>query len=333
MTATMQDVARVAGVSLKSVSRVINREAHVSEILRNKVEAAIGALGYVPDPAARSLAGSRAFLIGLLFDNPSPNYTMKVQTGVYRACVAAQHHLRIDTIGTDPSADVAAQVANVLHNGRCDGFVLTPPLTDNRVLLDMLDARGVRYARIAPHVDPDRSPAVAIDDAGAAAEMARYLWDLGHRRFGLVTGPVDHAAARARRAGFVEELARLGCAETPVEVAGGFHFEGGIAAGLAILAQPRRPTAIFATNDDSAAGVMAACSQGGVRVPGDMAVAGFDDSWIARSVWPYLTTIHQPIEAMAHAAATLLLARDPGRNGITMLDYQLVARDSTAPPA
>jgi LacI family transcriptional regulator len=328
--ATMHDVARAAGVSLKSVSRVINREAHVSDDLRRRVEAAIATLGYVPDPAARSLAGARAFLIGLMFDNPSPNYTMKVQTGVYRACVAAQHHLRIDTIDSD---QVATQVDHLLRNGRCDGFVLTPPLTDNRVLLDLLDARGVRYVRIAPQIDPDRSPGVAIDDAGAAAAMARYLWDLGHRRFALVTGPVDHSAAHARRTGFIEELAQLGCAEPPHEVPGGFSFEGGFAAGQAILAQSARPTAIFGTNDDSAAGVMAACSQAGLRVPADMSVAGFDDSWIARSVWPYLTTIHQPIEAMAHAAATLLLARDTGRGGVTRLDYKLVVRDSAAPPA
>lgn len=330
---TMEDVARLAGVSLKSVSRVINAEPHVSAKLKAKVEAAIAELHYVPDTAARSLAGSRTFIIGLLFDNPSPNYTMNIQKGVYEACRANQYHLRIDNVDSSaPREDFEAQLSALVRNSRCDGFVLTPPLTDNVILLDFLDRSGIRYARIAPELEQSRAPAVGIDDAAAAAAVARHLWDLGHRRIAVVRGPDSHLAAARRRESFLSTLRDLGLDEPVLEVDGGFSFEGGIRAGAEVVATTPRPTAIFATNDDSAAGVMAACSQAGLKVPQDISVCGFDDSWIARSVWPYLTTVRQPIEDMGRAAASLLLRRDEPEDGMRQLDFHLVVRDSTAPP-
>jgi len=329
--ATMEDVARLTGVSLKSVSRVVNREPHVSQKLRAKVDAAIAALDYVPDMAARSLAGSRTFIIGLLIDNPSPNYTMKVQTGVYRACSESQYHLRIDQIdSTQPKESLDASLAAVLRNSRCDGFVLTPPLTDNSVVLDFFDREGVAYARIAPDIDPARAPGVVMDDFAAAGVVARHLWSLGHRNFGLITGPVSHGASHFRRQGFLQALEELGATQTVVEANGRFEFEGGIKAGLELLEANPRPTAIFATNDDSAAGVMVACSRNGLVVPRDISVCGFDDSWVARSVWPYLTTIYQPIEEMGYAAAQLILDRDRDRQRLVTLPFRLVERDSVA---
>lgn len=330
---TMEDVAKLAGVSLKSVSRVINSEPHVSAKLRAKVEAAIADLNYVPDTAARSLAGSRTFIIGLLFDNPSPNYTMDIQKGVYEACRANQYHLRIDNVdSTVPREELEAQLLALVRNSRCDGFVLTPPLTDDLVLLDFLERSGIRYVRIAPANEPDRSPGIGIDDRAAAAAMARHLWDLGHRRIAVLRGPSSHSAAALRLDGFIETLHELGMEHPLIEANGNFSFDGGIRAGIEVLAMDPRPTAIFATNDDSAAGVMAACSQAGLKVPDDVSVCGFDDSWIARSVWPYLTTVHQPVEDMGRAAASLLLRRDEPEDGLRLLDFHLVVRDSTAPP-
>jgi LacI family transcriptional regulator len=330
---TMEDVAQLAGVSLKSVSRVINAEPHVSAKLRGKVESAIAELNYVPDTAARSLAGSRTFIIGLLFDNPSPNYTMNIQGGVYEACRANQYHLRIDNVDSSaPRAEFEAQLLSLVRNSRCDGFVLTPPLTDDLVMLEFLDRSGIRYTRIAPATEHDRAPGVGIDDYDAAATVAQHLWELGHRKFAIVRGPGSHLAAARRRDGFLEALQQLGLDQPVFEVDGGFSFEGGIHAGTEIVASATHPTAIFATNDDSAAGVMAACSQAGLKVPQDISICGFDDSWIARSVWPYLTTVRQPIEEMGRAAALLLLRRDEPENGLHRLDYHLIVRDSTAPP-
>lgn len=330
--ATMQDVAAHAGVSLKSVSRVINREPHVSEKLRAKVEAAVAALDYVPDMAARTLAGSRSFIIGVLFDNPSPNYTMKVQKGCYRACVEHQYHLRIDNIDTYGGASqVEQQLAAILRNGRCDGFVLTPPITDNAQALDFLEAHDVPYARIAPDIMQDRAAGVMIDDHAAAAMVADHLWAKGHRRFGILTGPAEHGAAHLRREGFVARIAELG-GELCGEVSGGFSFEGGIAAGEELLRLDLRPTAIFACNDDSAAGAIVATSRAGLVVPQDISIVGFDDSWVAKSVWPYLTTVYQPIEEMAHDAATMLIEGTARDKPLRTLDFHLVERDSVAPP-
>ena len=332
--ATMHDVARRAGVSIKSVSRVINAEPHVSAKLRAKVESAIAELHYVPDPAARSLAGARSFTIGILLDNPSPNYTMKVVSGVYQAASSRSYHLRIDAADTSRGDNLLRnKLEHIVANGRIDGFVLTPPLTDHPVVLDFLEARGIRYCRIAPVTDPGRSPAVAIDDAAAAGEMAAYLWGLGHRRFGIVTGPAAHGAANARRSGFVARLQELLHNPSIAEADGDFSFATGIEAGLKLLRSEPRPTAIFAANDDSAAGVMVACSQAGLSVPRDISVCGFDDSWVAMSVWPYLTTVYQPIEEMGRAAANMLLERDAGSAPwpVKMLDYRMIVRDSVGP--
>jgi len=328
---TISDVAQAAGVSMKSVSRVINREPNVTEKLRARVQGAIDRLGYVPDTAARSLAGARAFTIGVLFDNPSPNYTMSVQSGAYRACREHGFHLLIEHLDSDAD-DMAGQALAMLRNTRVDGFVVTPPLTECVAVMDALERRDIPYVRIGPVSFPGRSPAFAIDDAAAAGEMALHLWDRGHRRLGIVNGPPEHGAAGTRRGGFLSALRSLGHIDPVAESNGGFQFNAGLAAGRELLSLAERPTAIFATNDDSAAGVMAAAGQLGLKIPDDVAVAGFDDSWIAKSVWPNLTTVYQPVSEMAYAAATALIRRDSEDLGsaVQLLDYRLVIRDSTA---
>lgn len=331
----MIDVADLAGVSLKTVSRVINDEPHVSPALRGKVEDAIRRLDYVPDTAARSLGGGRTFTVGVLFDNPSPNYTMGIIEGAYRACLSSGYHLRIDHMDSSlEPALVRAQLDAIFRNSRTDGFVLTPPLTDEPMVLDHFDNLGVRYVRIAPADTSNRSPGVYIDDEEAGGRVAQYMWDLGHRSFGIVNGPSRHSASRRRRAGFLGRLVELAPQATVAEASGEFQFAGGIAGGARLLSHDDRPTAIFATNDDMAAGVMVACAQAGLTVPDDISVVGFDDSWVARSVWPYLTTVAQPIADMAATAVRLLLDRKRPVNGpeLHKLDYHLVERSSVVAP-
>lgn len=334
----MADVASVAGVSMKSVSRVINKEPHVTPRLRAKVEAAIAALNYVPDAAARSLAGMRSFTIGVLFDSPGPNsampnYIMKVQAGIYRACVEHQHHMRIESIDDrNPDMRVEEQLAALVRNGRPDGLVLTPPICDDPRILDFCEAEGIRYSRIAPATDPGRSPAVAIDDEAAAAQVAELFWSNGHRRIGLISGPDRHSAGAKRRKGFLDRLRGFDPDIVVDEAAGDFSFAGGIQAGGELLSAKRPPTAIFAANDDSAAGAIFACHQAGFAVPDNVSICGFDDSWITTCVWPYLTTVHQPIEEMAHTAACQLFERRPdtAEPAFQMLDFKLIERDSIA---
>jgi len=331
-TTTMADVAVMAGVSLKSVSRVINQEPHISAKLKARVEAAIAALDYVPDTAARSLAGARSFMLGVLFDNPSPNYTMAIVSGIYAACLQAKHHLRFDNLDTKaPDDDVIAQLERILRHSKVDGLVLTPPITDKAIVLEYLESRRIPLVRITPVLDPDRTSMVWMDNVAAGAAIADYFWARGHRRFGIATGPTEHGDADLRRAGFVDRLRERDPDIVISEAAGAYLFETGIAAGHALLGAKPHPTAIFATNDDSAAGVMVAARQLGLSVPEDVSVCGFDDSWVAKSVWPYLTTIRQPIEDMARAAAQILLDRgNAGATQFRQLDFALIERDSVA---
>jgi LacI family transcriptional regulator len=331
--ATMADVAAMAGVSQKSVSRVINNEPHISAKLRARVETAIAALDYVPDMAARSLAGARSFTLGVLFDNPSPNYTMAIVSGAYAACIGAKHHLRIDMVDSAAPGDgLATQLDQILRHSRVDGLLLTPPITDNPAVLDYLEARRVPFVRITPVLDPDRSSMVWMDNIAAGAAVADYLWSLGHRRFGIATGPANHGDAGQRRAGFVGRLQELKPDINVSEAYGGYQFDVGIEAGRELLAAKRYPTAIFATNDDSAAGIMVAARELGLSVPDDVSICGFDDSWVAKSVSPYLTTICQPIRDMAQAAANILLdRRNAGTKHFQQLDFTLIERGSTSP--
>lgn len=328
---TISDVARAAGVSMKSVSRVINNEPNVSEKLRAKVQAAVDSLGYVPDLAARSLAGGRSFALGILLDNPSPNYTMKLLTGAYRACRRHGYHLLIGNLDMS-QMNVEEQVEEALLNIRVDGMILTPPISSCAITMAALDRRGIAYVCLAPDGVSERAPAITIDDEGAGYLVGEHFIALGHKRFGIALGPASHSVGAARRNGFIRALVAHGL-PSPKEAFAGFTFEGGIVAGHALMEGPDRPTAIFATNDDSAAGVMAALSELHIRVPHDVSIVGFDDSWIARSVWPNLTTIYQPIAEMAEAAADLLLQR--GRQTIgnrdIQLGYHLVQRQSTGP--
>lgn len=331
--ATMADVAAHAGVSLKTVSRVVNNEPHVSAKLRARVEAAIAALDYEPDLAARSLAGARSFTIGLLFDNPSPNYTMKVQAGTYRLCREMKYHLRIDNLdSTSRAVPMVEQLNMIVRHGRVDGFVVTPPLCDNLMVLDFLESRQLRYSRIAPVVDPGRSPSVLIDDAAAGACVAEMFWTAGHRRFAIINGETSHGASAERRRGFVERLQSFNPDITVSEAYGGFDFERGRDAGRELMSARRHPTAIFAANDDSAVGAIVGCQELGFKVPEQVSVCGFDDSWIAKSVWPLLTTVHQPIEEMAYTAAKLLLDQTTGaaKKSQIHLGFELIARNSVA---
>ncbi|WCT79135.1 LacI family DNA-binding transcriptional regulator [Novosphingobium humi] len=330
---TMRDVAECAGVSLKSVSRVINNEPHVTARLRAKVDSAIAQLGYAPDMAARSLAGAHNYVIGVIFDNPSPHYTMKIVSGAYAACVERHYHLRFDHVDSNgPSEALLERLDAIVSNGRSDGFILTPPLCDNARVLELMEARDIRYSRIAPLHDPLRSPSVHMDDLAAAKQVADLLYSLGHRHIGFVSGPDQLSAATLRRRGFIEHLKTMQPEVKVVEAKGDFSFGSGVAAARELLCVQPRPSAIFAANDDMAAGIIAACQQMRLVVPDDLSICGFDDSWIAKLVLPTLTTVHQPVEAMAHAAAMQLLNRGGSeRPRQLVLDHHLIRRDSVGP--
>lgn len=304
--ATIIDVAELAGVSIKSVSRVVNNEPNVRPTLREKVQGAIDKLGYKPNLAARSLAAGRSLTVGILFDNPSPNYTMKVQEGAYAASQRAGYQLVFEKIDTT-AENVAHVMDAMLANRRMDGMVVTPPATDCVAVLDALECYKLPYVRIAPYSNPGRSSAIFANDREAVEELVQHLWDAGHRHFGFIGGPPAHGASLWRQQGFFTALERLKVPLATVRSAfGDFSFASGITAGRALLEVEQRPSAIFATNDDMAAGAFVAAAQLGIKIPDALSITGFDDSWIARSVWPELTTMHQPIAEMAFDAIDIL---------------------------
>jgi LacI family transcriptional regulator len=334
-TVTIDDVARLAGVSIKTVSRVLNREPYVRDSTRERVEAAATQLDYTPNVSARALAGGRSYLIALYYDNPSPGYVGQIEQGAMAACRREGRHLIVEEMremGPAVQDSIAAFHARV----RPDGVILTPPLCDRPELLAALDAVNAAYVRIAPSWGLERSPFVYMDDREAAHEMTAYLQSLGHRDIAFIGGPVDHVAAARRTEGFSDAMAAAGFAVGPGRIQRGeFSFRSGWEAGERLLQDPQnRPTAIFAGNDDMALGVMAVANRLHVEIPSDLTLVGFDDSPSAQVVWPQLTTVRQPTAEMAAVAAEILIKRnsaDKGPRG-RLLGFKLVVRESSGPP-
>jgi LacI family transcriptional regulator len=331
---TITDVADAAGVSIKTVSRVFNDEPNVRPLTREKVLAAARELDYHPNVAARSLAGRRSFLIGLAYENPSPNYVVDLQMGALERLRGERYRLLVLPF-TDAAA-ASGRMQAIARASGLDGLVLAPPLCDDAATVAELEECGLPYARIAPTTDGSHAPDVAMDDRAAMRAVIDHLAGLGHRRIGIVRGDPTHASAAARLEGYRAGLAAHGLAADPaLEAQGAYTFASGYEAGKALLGLADRPTAIFASNDDMAAGVINAAHESGVRVPEDLSVVGFDDSNIASVVWPRLTTIHQPIRDMAREAAGALLAliEDGEAPPHQQLPFQLVVRGSTGPAA
>ncbi|MBS0334620.1 MAG: LacI family DNA-binding transcriptional regulator [Proteobacteria bacterium] len=314
---------------MKTVSRVLNNEPHVRPHMREKVLKAVETLGYKPNHAARALAGSRAYLLGFYYDNPSPGYISGIQFGAMKACRESGYHLVVEQLNED------VQFALLADTLRIDGVILSPPVCDRADVLDALDERGLPYVRLAPAGEFQRGPYLYMDDRRAAYEMTRHLLGLGHREIGFVRGPADHSAAPLRYEGFRQAMEEAGVAVAPEWVQrGNFSFRSGVGAAERLLALPSRPTAIFASNDDMALGVMAVANRLNFTIPEKLSVAGFDDAPIARVVWPQLTTVRQPVEAMAYHAARMLIDRlktGDAPNG-HLLDFEIVVRGSTAAP-
>ena len=330
--ATIEDVAAAAEVSIKTVSRVLNREPNVRPETRARVLSAAESLRYTPHASARSLAGHRSFNIALVYNNPSDNYMMGVISGVLEACAAEQYHLILSPVALD-EAGLLAEIDDLMAHSRPDGLLLTPPLTDSAALLARLASLDVPYASISPRRQ-DEGVAVAMDEPAAAELVVDHLVGLGHRRIAHVLGHPAHGASQWRLDGYRRGLAKAGIAVDPrLEVAGEFSFESGVAAAQRLLDMVPMPTAIFAANDDMAAGVLHVANQRGLRLPQDLSVAGFDDTPISRQLFPALTTIHQPTRDMGRLATSALLAhiREPKPAHLQRVPHMLKVRQSTGP--
>lgn len=323
---TIGDVARLAGVSPMTVSRVINDSVRVRPETRAKVEAIIADIGYAPDPAARILARAGAGRIGLLYANPSNAYLAEVLAGSLSGARAAGLLLMIEpSQAGDPVAERLA--VSRLAAGGAQGLIVPPPLGESAATLEAIAKAGLRAVALAAPSLADDVVSLRVDDRAAATEMVGHLVSLGHRDIGFIQGRGDQSASAERRAGAEEAVASVAGVRLSVE-AGDFTYRSGLEAARRLLARTPRPTAIFASNDDMAAGALAAVHGAGLDAPGDVSVAGFDDTYVAASSWPTLTTIRQPAADMAHEAA-IRLAR-PGKTP-GPVPHRLILRDSTGP--
>ncbi|MFC5436860.1 LacI family DNA-binding transcriptional regulator [Rhodanobacter umsongensis] len=335
MRVRLEDVARAASVSPKTVSRVLNDEANVSDDTRKRVLAAMEAMDYRPHPSARSLAGKRSFLVAMLYDNndnPASTYLAEIQDGVLEACDEHRYSMMVRPLRMRGD-DFIRRLDALISDHHPDGVVLTPPITDYAPLLKRLRERNVPYASVSPM---QRSGVIGVnmDEQAAARAIVEHLLALGHRRIAHVVGIADHGASRWRLAGYREAMAAAGLPEDPaLVVQGAFTFGSGVAAARELFALKQRPTAVFAANDDMATGVMWAAGEYGLKVPHDLSVCGFDDTPLARQLWPALTTVQQPSRAMGKIAAqqllNLLRGRGPGH--MVQVPFALQIRDSTAP--
>lgn len=304
---TIEDVAKQADVSIKTVSRVLNKEANVRQQTRDKVLKTIDTLNYQPDPGARRLAGGRSFLIALLHDSSTSGYILDVQMGALKTCRSEHYELLIHPC--DYLGNMVPEINALVDQLRLDGVLLTPPLCDMAPLSRALHEKNVPFVSIASGEGLHASGMVYTNDRGASAEMTSYLASLGHERIGFIIGHPDHKAVANRFLGYQDGLKRSGLDFDAKLVAQGFSsFESGVECGSQLLRQPDRPTAIFASNDEMAAGIMRAAHQLELRIPQDLSVAGFDDLPLAKQLTPALTTIRQPIRAMAETATQLLLS-------------------------
>jgi LacI family transcriptional regulator len=332
---TIKDVALRAGVSPKTVSRVINGEQHVRPGIRDTVLRVVAELDYRPNPFARSLSSSRSYLLGLFLDDPASGYAADVQVGALMRSRERSYHLVVEPVDL-LSCDWIAEIESSIRVLRLDGAILTPPICDNVELLDMLEAAHLPYVRISPREDFHRSGLVEMDDFAAACDMTRHLIELGHRRIAFVKGDPKHSASRKRYDGFCATMREGGLSIDEGSILqGDFSFRSALAPATALLSAKTHPTAVFASNDDMALGVLVTAMKLDVAVPEMLSIAGFDDAPTARAAWPPLTTIRQPKSEMA-ASAVDILADPAYRAAATadrfnrLLPYELIRRASTA---
>ena len=334
--ATINDIARLARVSKKTVSRVINDSPSVRPETRERVRAVIAEHGYTPDPQARGLAFRRSFLVGMIYDNPSPNYVVNMQQGVLDGIRGAGLELVVHPCDR-ASPTFLADVRGFVVRQKLFGVIMPPSVSEDERVVDILreaDCPCVRIASVALDA-PDRM--VVTHDSRGAARAARHLAELGHRRIAFISGPDTFRSSHERGRGFRDGLAEHGLELAPeLTVQGAYTFESGVEAARGLLDLPQPPTAIFAGNDEMAIGVMKAARDRGLDVPRDLSIVGFDDLPMASRVWPNLTTVRLPIRDMGRMAAEKLTARLRGLDVADMdqpeVDPQLVVRDSTAAP-
>ena len=335
---TIADVAEAARCSPMTVSRVINGEQNVRDNTREQVLAAIEKLHYIPNRAARSLAGGTQLRVALLFDNPSSSYLSEFLMGALEEASRRDIYLVVQSLETVPQS--SALISRLIDGG-ISGFILPPPLCDDQQVLDQIKDAGAIAIAVGAGKATGSHGAVLIDEFKAAYDMTRHIIDLGHKRIGFIIGNPEQVASGQRLDGFRHAMREAGLeVDEEIIAQGQFTYRSGMVAAEKLLGARTLPTAIFASNDDMAAATVAMAHRRHLDVPNDITVCGFDDTELARSIWPELTTIRQPIREMTARAVEMIAsvhkashrARAVHDEQVTM-PYTLVRRNSDAGPS
>ena len=335
---TVADVAREARCSPMTVSRVVNGEGNVRPETREQVLEAIRKLNYTPNKAARSLAGADQLRIGLLFDNPSSSYLAEFLMGAIGEASRRDVHLEVQSC--DGVRDHAALIRGLIESG-VTGFIVPPPLCDDQSVLNVITSSGGIAVAVSPGRATGVHASVLIDEYQAAFDMTKHIIGLGHERIGFIIGNPEQVASGLRLKGFRAAMDEAGLTVHDELLAQGqFTYRSGMTAAEKLLGADLRPTAIFASNDDMAAATVAVAHRRHLDVPSDVSVCGFDDTDLASSIWPELTTVRQPIRQMTARAVEVIVqaARAKRQNPAlamenVILPYELIRRASDAGPS
>ena len=302
---TIGDVAVAAGVSIRTVSRVLNDSPKVNAATRERVRAAIAALDFRPSLRGRALATGRSYLLGIVHSDRNALVLDSVQRGVGREATRRGYEVVSHSVALEPPTDPVGDVLAFARRARVDGVILLPPVADLPDLAPALRDAGVPAVALSSVPIDGYGAVILSQERRAAADVAAHLLALGHRRIAMVTGPANTRSAAERRAGFIEGLASGGVT-LMAEREGDYGLPSGLSAGRSLLAAADRPTAIFAANDVMAAGLLKAAHEQGIGVPDYLSIVGFDGSLLADMLIPSLTTVERPFGAMAEGAARLL---------------------------
>jgi LacI family transcriptional regulator len=334
---TINDIARLADVSKKTVSRVINNSPFVKEETRQKVSAIISETGFEPDPQARGLAFRRSFLVGMIYDNPTPQYVVNLQQGILDAMRNTSYGLLVHPCDR-ASPTYLSDTQGFVERQKLYGVILTPSVSEDDRLVRLLLELDCPYIRVASVMLDNPATMVVTHDSAGAAEAARHLAGIGHERIAYISGPPTFRSSHERRRGFREALTQCGLKLRPsYDREGAYTFDSGISAARELLSLSTRPTAIFAGNDEMAAGVYKVAHSMGLDIPKDLSVVGYDDSATAARLWPVLTSVRLPVRDMGQLATEKLFGlkekRHSGDGQVTEVFPKLMVRESTAPPA
>lgn len=340
-TVTIRHVAEAAGVSLQTVSRVINNGPNVGPAVKERVKASIERLGYVPSIAAQRMGGSKSYIILAINDRnrtiadwrarQGNDWVDQMLLGGMLKCAEFGYRMLFELVDTH-SSHVQRELGATISALQPDGVILTPPHSENPLITGLLYERNIPFVRIGSITAGPGIPMTMGDEAAARA-ATHHLIGLGHERIGFVAGPDHYSLSAWRRSGWSAAMAAAGYAVDGLCAVGDFSFDSGCAAANALLDLPHPPTAIFASNDQMALGALSVANARGLRVPTDLSLISFDNSPIVKFTDPKLTAVDQPIaETFARAVDLLINHKDGlGLAGPVVIEGALVIRDSTAP--